>query len=277
MGFVFCILNWEFRMAVLSILVFFIVTHLLLLHSAGCPESFDCGIHGKIRFPYTISTHPECGFVWVDCGETDQNVILGGKQYQVTGKLNNDSIEIKDVELERLISNKQSCDQLFTYIFFGTPPPFISFTISPNITLFKCMTVGDELIDKRTVEHFRGVHNHSECPGYTIYYKYPSYQVPTLGSYPHNCYVMQLPVVPPTENQDASDLLSLLAADFTIEFHVAEECLDCLLDWGHCSGTVSDFQCKKLRKVQAILLFLYLSEKWIQNLPSIAVWSMLSY
>ncbi|GFZ16053.1 hypothetical protein Acr_25g0004620 [Actinidia rufa] len=88
-------------MAVPSILLFFVVSHLLLLHSAGCPESFDCGTPGQIQIPYTNFTHNECGSVTVDCSKSLPDVILGENMYEVTSPLEDDYIKIKDRELER--------------------------------------------------------------------------------------------------------------------------------------------------------------------------------
>ncbi|KAG5566389.1 hypothetical protein RHGRI_002092 [Rhododendron griersonianum] len=46
-----------------SILALLLLFHLLFLHhsSGKCPESFDCGTHGQIRFPLSNSTYPHCG------------------------------------------------------------------------------------------------------------------------------------------------------------------------------------------------------------------------
>ena len=255
---VFCVLNWEFRMAVPSIFLFFVVSHLLLLHSAGCPESFDCGTHGKIQFPYTNSTYPLCGFVMVDCGEPIPKVSLGvGQSYEVSGNFPNNSIQIKDRELKRLISDKRC--ELFDNNFYIPPSPSISFSISPNLTLFKCNNDSYEL-HRRAEDYFGGNKSSGACPGYTVYYKYPSDPVPTLGSYPPpNCIVIQLPIVQPTENQEDRDLFSLVTAEFTIGFHVTEECHECLLDGVQCSEIIPGFQCINKSEGTGTFTFFYLS------------------
>lgn len=254
---VFCVLNWEFRMSVPSILLFFVVSHLLLLHSAGCPESFDCGTHGKIQFPYTNSTYPLCGFVMVDCGKSIPKVSWGeGHSYEVSGNFPNNAIKINDLHLKDIISNKR-CD-IFDYNFYATPSPSISFTISPNLTLFKCNTDNHEL-HLPTEDYFRGNQSYRDCPGYTLYYKYPSDPVPTLGSYPSYCTVIQLPIVQPTENQEVMDLFQQLTAEFTIGLHVKEECHECLLDGVQCSEIIPEFQCTNKSEGTGNSAFLYLS------------------
>ncbi|GFZ16052.1 hypothetical protein Acr_25g0004610 [Actinidia rufa] len=227
-------------MAVPSILLFFVVSHLLLLHSAGCPESFDCGTHGKIQFPYTDSTYPECGLVTVDCSKPLPEVISGERRYEVTSQLEEDSIKIKDRELERSIISK-SCD-LVGYNLSITSSPSISFTISPNLTLFKCSTGSDELY--RQIEgYFRGNQSYRDCEGYILYYRYPIDPVPTLGWYPSNCVVIYLPIVLPPGNPGDIDLFKLLSAEFTIRLNVTKECLDCHSNGGLCPKQSGKFYC----------------------------------
>ncbi|XP_057478709.1 LEAF RUST 10 DISEASE-RESISTANCE LOCUS RECEPTOR-LIKE PROTEIN KINASE-like 1.1 isoform X2 [Actinidia eriantha] len=223
-------------MAVPSILLFFVYSHLLLLHSAGCPESFDCGTHGQIQFPYTNSTYTECGLVTVDCSKPFPEVILGEKSYEVTSPLEEDSLKIKDRELERLIRS-DPCE-LFSHNRSIAFSPSISFTIGPvpSLTLFKCN-------EHQTDDYFKGHQSYSKCPGYTLYYKYPSVSVSTLGDYPSNCVVIYLPIVLPPGNPGHIDLFSLLTAEFTIRLHVTKECLDCHSNGGICPKQSGKFHC----------------------------------
>ncbi|KAG5532358.1 hypothetical protein RHGRI_026850 [Rhododendron griersonianum] len=62
-----------------SILALFLFFHLLFDHSSGkCPESFDCGTHGQIRYPLSISTYPRCGLYNVtNCTDPVPKLNLG--------------------------------------------------------------------------------------------------------------------------------------------------------------------------------------------------------
>ena len=236
---VFCVLNWEFRMSVPSILLFFVVSHLLLLHSAGCPESFDCGTHGQIQFPYTTSTYPECGLVIVNCNKSLPEVISGERRYEVTSQLEEDSIKIKDRYLEKLIKPDR-CD-LVGYNLSITSSPFISFT--PNLTLFKCSN-GSDGRPPQTDDYFRGNPSHRDCQNYTLYYKYPIDPVPPHGSYPSNCVVINhLPIAQTPENPGDIDLFPLLTAEFTIRLNVRKECLDCHSNGSLCPKQSGKFHC----------------------------------
>ncbi|GFZ16056.1 protein kinase superfamily protein [Actinidia rufa] len=226
-------------MAVPSILLFFVVSHLLLLHSAGCPESFDCGTPGQIQIPYTNFTHNECGSVTVDCSKSLPEVILGENMYEVTSPLEDDYIKIKDRELERLIGSHRC--ELFSHNRSIAFSPFISVTIAPvpSLTLFKCNTSSNE---HQTEEYFKGHQSYRDCQdqGYTLYYKYPSVSVSTLGDYPSNCVVIYLPT---TGNPGDNELFSLLTAEFTIRLNVTKECLDCHSNGGLCPKQSGKFYC----------------------------------
>ena len=120
-------------MTVDSVFAFFVVSHLLLLHSAGanslCPVSSDCGVHEQIKFPYSNSTYPQCRFVMVDCGEMVPKVSLAlGQSYVVSGNLPY-PLKINDRELKSIISNNR-CD-LFGYNLYIVPSPSNSLAISP--------------------------------------------------------------------------------------------------------------------------------------------------
>ncbi|PSR91138.1 Leaf rust 10 disease-resistance locus receptor-like protein kinase [Actinidia chinensis var. chinensis] len=226
-------------MAVPSILLVFVVSHLLLLHSAGCPESFDCGTHGQIQFPYTNSTYPDCGLVPVNCSKSLPEVISGERRYEVTSQLEEDSIKIKDRYLEKLIKPDR-CD-LVGYNLSITSSPFISFT--PNLTLFKCSN-GSDGRPPQTDDYFRGNPSHRDCQNYTLYYKYPIDPVPPHGSYPSNCVVINhLPIAQTPKNPGVIDLFSLLTAEFTIKLLVAEECLNCFSSGGIYLKQSGKFHC----------------------------------
>ncbi|CAL5399783.1 unnamed protein product [Camellia sinensis] len=158
--------------------------------------------------------------------------------YDVKKLLNDEAIEVSDKQLGKLISSN-SCD-----IFSNLTLPrrhLISFTIFPNLTLFKCINTSSRELHLQTNDHFQGIHSYGGCPGYTVYYKCPNHHVPTPSNLLRDCEVIQLPMVPPITYRNASDLFSLLTDGFTIGLHVSNECRECHLNGGQCHGPT--FRC----------------------------------
>ncbi|KAH7840839.1 hypothetical protein Vadar_022395 [Vaccinium darrowii] len=167
------------------------------------------------------------------------------------------SVRVNDPYLGNLIRTKV-CD-IFSFYLNGTlrvRPP-ISFTISPGITLFRCITISPEL-DKQQDRYFHGNDSYRGCSGYTVYYKYPHhYPVRSNGSSLPNCSVIELPVVSERGNRNASDLFSVLASEFSIEFHVSDACRECRRKGGQCDHDGQDhFLCKKEKGTRNLILIL---------------------
>ncbi|KAI8539062.1 hypothetical protein RHMOL_Rhmol09G0152200 [Rhododendron molle] len=124
--------------------------------------------------------------------------------------------------------------------------PSISFTISPKLTIFKCNTSSPKHANQ-TDEYFIG--NYTDrgraCHGYTVYSSHPNQQVPvpTLGSYPKNCDFSQLPVVSSIEDRYGWNPFSFLTSDFSVEYHVSDQCHACLKDGGQCPHYPGEFIC----------------------------------
>ncbi|CAL5419208.1 unnamed protein product [Camellia sinensis] len=263
-GFSYYRLNCESTMVVPPcILAFFVLSHLLFLHSAGqdntsfqnCPQSFQCGKLGQIKFPYSDITYPQCGLCTVNCGEAIPKLNFGVDQlwYEVHDKfLNHEVQNVTDKNLESLIKSK-SCDVFTSYLGWSLPTaPSVSFTVSPNLTFFKCPTGVNGTLDKK-IEHFF-CHNHSysyykDCLGYTIYYKNPDdpHQPLLINErILQSCVHFQLPVFSLNDGKkrNASDLFSVLASEFSLGFHVSEECGKCNLTGGQCPRyNSSKFHC----------------------------------
>ncbi|KAH7840409.1 hypothetical protein Vadar_016466 [Vaccinium darrowii] len=248
-------------MGIPSILSLFFLLHLLFLHSSGkCPESFNCGTHGQIRFPLSNKTFPQCGLFTVqNCTDPVPKLSLGtpGVVYDLNStNVQENSVRVNDPRLGNLIRTN-GCD-IFSYYFNWTLPigPSISFTISPGITLFKCTTINPEL-DKQQDSYFHGNASYRGCNGYTVYYKYPNhYPLPSNGSIPPNCSVIELPVVSERGNRNASDLFSVLASEFSIEFHVSNSCRECSRKGGRCDHDGPHFLCKKEKEGTSNLMLI---------------------
>ncbi|CAL5421632.1 unnamed protein product [Camellia sinensis] len=247
-----------------SILGFFFLSHLLFLYSFGednnsfqhYPESFHCGNLEEISFPYSNTTYPHCGLCTVDCRKKvlklnfdidDQN------WYELRGKLYNDDqrvLNVADKRLERHIKSK-SCD-VFTFNSNRTLPtaPSVSFTVSPNLTFFKCPT-GRGVPDKQIEDLFHRNHSYSDykgCSGYTVHYKYPHDPHQSLfinERILQSRVLIQLSVFSRKRNaRNVRDLFSVLDSKFSLGFNVSKECGECHLKGGHCPRyNSSKFQC----------------------------------
>ncbi|GMP59046.1 hypothetical protein CsSME_00022486 [Camellia sinensis var. sinensis] len=243
----FRLLNWVFPMALPSIFAFFVVvSHLLILHSTGqgsmhgCPQSFNCGKLGPIKFPFSNDTYPQCGLCTVNCSEPVPIIYLGWthQPYEVKEFLNDEAVNVSDKYLRKLISSN-SCD-IFSKSLFPYPTPSISYTISPNLSsLFKCSTNGGSKPQLQTE-----VYSFSNCTGYTVYYTDPNQHTQIPANLSPDCEVIKLPMLPSIRSINLSDLFSLLASEFTIGLHVSKECYECRHNGGQCRG-LGEFHCIK--------------------------------
>ncbi|GMP58985.1 hypothetical protein CsSME_00022448 [Camellia sinensis var. sinensis] len=233
-----------------SIFSFFVVSHLVIVHSTrqddmdkyqhGCPESFNCGKLGLIKFPFSNDTYPRCGLCTVNCSEPVPIIYLGWthQPYEVKEFLNDEAVNVSDKYLRKLISSN-SCD-IFSKSLFPYPTPSISYTISPNLSsLFKCPTNGGSKPQLQTE-----VYSFSNCTGYTVYYTDPNQHTQIPANLSPDCEVIKLPMLPSIRSINLSDLFSLLAYEFTIGLHVSKECYECRHNGGQCRG-LGEFHCIK--------------------------------
>ncbi|CAL5350212.1 unnamed protein product [Camellia sinensis] len=265
MGFFYYVLNCESTMVVPSILGFFVLSHLPFLHSAGddntsfqnCPQSFQCGKLRQINFPYSNTSYPHCGLCTVDCREEVPKLIFSADHqisYELHGKLSNDDdhiLNVTDKNLESLIKSK-SCD-VFTFYLNWTLPttPSVSFTVSPNLSFFKCPTGVDGAVDQLIEQFLSRKHNYSDykgCSGYRVYYKYPDdpHQSLINERILKSCGHFQLPVfsLNASRKRNISDLFSVLDSNFLLGFNVSKECRECHDNGGHCPrDNSSKFHC----------------------------------
>ncbi|KAI7998480.1 hypothetical protein LOK49_LG10G00756 [Camellia lanceoleosa] len=156
--------------------------------------------------------------------------------------LNHEVQNVTDKKLESLIKSK-SCDVFTFYLSWRLPiTPSVSFTVSPNLTFFKSPTGVSGELDKQIEQFF--CHNHSysdyeSCSGYTVFNKYPDdpHQSLLINARILQSYtVIQPPAVSSIAigNRNASDLYSVLASEFSLGFHLPNECRECHLNRGHC-------------------------------------------
>ncbi|KAK7859783.1 leaf rust 10 disease-resistance locus receptor-like protein kinase-like 1.1 [Quercus suber] len=228
-------------MAFGSVFVFFLLTNLLLLHSAeeeksthqNCP-SFQCGIFGTIGFPFTNVSQPSCGLLPVNCDETAPKIQLPlgltGKSYQVINisyTNSTQSIRIWDFSLFKY-SFTEDCIYLANFTLPNSP--LISFKLTKPIqTLLKC----NRTLDDTPPSDFK----YRGCGDYDIHY-----YSPTFASY---CSVIQLPVVVDVATHELN-----VTAEYNLEIHVSDACSSCYSRGGLCGlDNKGKFHCAITEKV----------------------------
>ncbi|XP_075484795.1 LEAF RUST 10 DISEASE-RESISTANCE LOCUS RECEPTOR-LIKE PROTEIN KINASE-like 1.1 isoform X2 [Primulina tabacum] len=204
-------------MGFLSLLVFFVFHRFLLVfcHSK-CPLSFPCQ-NLTLEYPFTKFV-PECGLIKIDCDSPStpklQLVDKGLKWDVMNINFSSHKLIVRDNILKHDL-NRRCCpsNSVPLSIF-----PNISFTSSPNLTIFKC---DEALTDITSVEeHFRSSESyHQDCENFTLYYRNPAVgNLPKETDLPSVCHSIQLPLNPNGNWSD--DLFALLTYDYTIELHV---------------------------------------------------------
>ena len=216
-------------MASVSLFVFFVLSHLVLLHSAeeeGKRENpycryFQCGKLGNISFPFTEMPppFPFCGLMHVKCDELPHPMIhlpLGDrwseKRYEVINISYTNTtphIRVKDRWLWKCLhTNKCNCLDNFAL----PNSSLISFKLTtPNRTLLKC----DRTLHNTALKNFTKM----TCRDYNIYFC-PSNEA--SQSFPSGCSSIQLPV----NESSHKDELNLTAV-FDLELHVSDDCSSC--------------------------------------------------
>ncbi|KAM3691478.1 hypothetical protein ACB098_08G018100 [Castanea mollissima] len=218
-------------MASVPLFVFFLLSQLVLLHSAdgkwnhqNCAP-FHCGKFGSIGFPFANSTDSYCGLFPVDCDETTPMIQLGrdGRSYDVINISQSNTsyatIRVRDQVLQEHL-NLRRC-QLLSALKFSNSNS-ISFEVtSPNQTLFKCK----QTLNLTCPRNFKN----TRCNDYNIYYSHSNHTSP---SFPPECSIIQLPKS--GTSPDDADLYALLTADFNLEVHLSRDCISCYNRGGRC-------------------------------------------
>ena len=214
-------------MASVSLLVVFVLSHLVLLHSAEERKGehplcwpFQCGKLVDISFPFTEFPTPLCGFLQVDCDETRPMIRLppgvpeSERRYELikfsSTNATTQHIRVKDHSLSEYLNTKK-CNHLVNITLLNIR--FISFKLTTaNRTLFKC---------NRTLHgtSYRNFKNTTCRDHYNIYYS-PSNKA--TQSSPSECSTIQLPVND-TSHEDELNLID----EFDLELHVSDDCSHC--------------------------------------------------
>ena len=140
-------------MASVSLFVFFVLLHLVLLHSAEEEEkrenpfcrTYQCGKLGNISFPFTKFPHPFqfCGLIHVECDEPQPKIHLTERPYEVINiSYNPQQIRVRDSVRDRDPSHSEYWDTKICNYFDNFPLPY-----SPLIS-FKCTHTPDSTSHK---------------------------------------------------------------------------------------------------------------------------------
>ncbi|XP_047940710.1 LEAF RUST 10 DISEASE-RESISTANCE LOCUS RECEPTOR-LIKE PROTEIN KINASE-like 2.5 isoform X2 [Salvia hispanica] len=225
-------------MAVITLLLFLLPFHLHLFKGAdsSCPKSFDCGKY-NLTFPFTKADDPGCGLFTVDGCDTPYpvtNLGGGGLGFAILDYNSSEpnKMFIGDYQLGVQLRNR-SCFAFMNQSMLRSPS--VSFSFSPNLTLFPCLT--DPTDRSRFDDDFV---NYSMIDCLTpVYYKIPA----TNDSPPEGCSLVQLPL---NSSGKSDDLFSMITSNFTLEWNVSDECLSCFDAGGLClTENNNRFYCKR--------------------------------
>lgn len=213
---------------------------LLLKADSNCPKSFQCGDF-SLQFPLTDIKNPSCGLITVDgCDDEYLNpaIHLGGLQYTILANNSSNKFLVRNIQLQVQLNNR-SCFSFTNQSLLQSPS--ISFSFSPNLTLFPC-----ESDNKPRLQEFFQDYVSTDCGRYIVYYKIATTDDHAFveNNIPRGCYLVKLPVK--SSYQDSGDLFDMLTAEFTLEWNVHEECYECYHGGGQClTDNDNRFYCRK--------------------------------
>ncbi|XP_047332934.1 LEAF RUST 10 DISEASE-RESISTANCE LOCUS RECEPTOR-LIKE PROTEIN KINASE-like 1.4 [Impatiens glandulifera] len=202
-----------------SFYLFFLLSYdLVLSYEWTCPaeQYISCRGHDHLlKFPLKNITYSGtgCGLWTVDCLNHDTPRIQNASHGEYSLETEGDSIIINVKRLASFISHKNGCDFVKDFLTFprtDNSTSIVDFSISPNMTVFKCFNF--DLID----------HLFNPCPdNQGFYFNYSAKEM--IQTHP-NCFPIVVPIMSETEIRNTSDLFSLLASQFTIQPYISEPC-----------------------------------------------------
>ncbi|KAG6707147.1 hypothetical protein I3842_06G017600 [Carya illinoinensis] len=227
-------------MASVSLFVFFLLSYLVLLISAeqedNCRPS-SCGhLPGPIEFPFASITHPNCGFVFVNCTEEAPMIQLGtneSRQYKLIRIISHGPNAYVVIRNQTLSENLDSgrCEFITNS---NIPPPslLISYQIiSPSRTFVKCNGTVNYPGWKQSKD-IRCTDN------YKLYDPLPS---ESSDSIPSGCSIIQLPIKP-----DSHPYSPIVTGELELIVNVSEDCSQCHDGGGQCQlDHEGKFNCAK--------------------------------
>nr|GME20845.1 LEAF RUST 10 DISEASE-RESISTANCE LOCUS RECEPTOR-LIKE PROTEIN KINASE-like 1.1 [Ipomoea batatas] len=204
---------------------------------SSCPKQFPCGNLGKVGFPFSNVSRPECGLYTLNCGSSPYPTItLGQHQYGVR------FIGDNFMKLFDPLLGKRICNVFHTGISFPSSPS-ISFEFMFAMEFYKCNHSSSNVSSLEKIEHyFSGYKSYNSCQNFSLYYTQVENDTLPAASLPAECSVIYLPF---DRSSRAMDLFEKLNSSMLyLQWKVSEVCTKCHYDEGQClTDTHNNFQC----------------------------------
>uniref|UniRef100_M1B3R0 Receptor kinase n=1 Tax=Solanum tuberosum TaxID=4113 RepID=M1B3R0_SOLTU len=251
-----------------SFISFLLISYLVQTkgrNDSTCPKSFSCGNLTDLSFPFSLSTQPDCGIMFLSGCDTKPfpriQLFPEGDWYYALGNPFNYTVELGDPKLHaELMQHKcQAFNKNFSLpnsYFFLPNSPSISFEIVPMnfVNFFKCNSTSKSTpnITQKNNDHFAGYKMYNGCKGFSIYYKLPGDdddEDVRAGNLPANCSLIRLPI---RSISDDVGLFNMLSPAFLVEYKLSEGCYRCHYGRGQCRTDIANkFHCTYPNNPQA--------------------------
>ncbi|XP_006344161.2 probable serine/threonine-protein kinase At1g18390 isoform X2 [Solanum tuberosum] len=237
-----------------SLFCFLLSVFLMLVQAMGrndstCPKSFSCGNLTNLSFPFSLSTQPDCGIMFLSGCDAKTfpkiRLLPEGDWYYAVVNLFNYTVWVEDPKLHAKL--RQHKCQAFNKNLSLPASPSISFEILPvNILNFiKCNSTSSSTpnITHKMKDYFADYRMYNGCKDFSIYYKLHGGDDEHVraGNLPANCSLIRLPT---HSRSDDGDLFNMLSAGFLVEWKLSEDCNKCHYGGGQCQTDITNkFHC----------------------------------
>lgn len=230
---------------------FFIIIQLLLA-SANCPPSINCGHLEQIEFPFTTPQHPNCGMLIIhgcdDLEPQSTKSIQNNNRWFDILEIKPFTITIRDDQLHDLLLQK-SCATLSYDSMFTINTPLVSSRLENYLTVFGCSNIYNTT---DLQQYYSSVSNSTSicindngAIDETVVVANDS--TTFNSSHLKGCSKVELPTKYEVPRADPEDLFYFLIADVAIKLQVSQDCSTCHdLDGGQCLlDNKGQFYCHK--------------------------------
>ncbi|KAK4715439.1 hypothetical protein R3W88_013777 [Solanum pinnatisectum] len=256
-------------------------------NDSTCPKSFTCGNLTDLSFPFSLSTQPDCGIMFLSGCDAKPypriQLLPGGDSYYALVNPFNYTFGLGDPKLHAKL--RQHKCQAFNKKFSLPDSPSISFKIiTVNfLNFFKCNSTSSSTpsITQKMKDYFYGYRMYNGCKGFSIYYKLPTGDREDVraGNIPANSSLIRLPI---RLLSDDGGLFNMLSAAFTVEWKPSEDCYKCHYGGGQCQTDITNkFHCSYPNNphdhqglFERSLKFCFESIAYVRNLTTI--WFMVA-
>ncbi|KAL5070535.1 hypothetical protein RYX36_021422 [Vicia faba] len=263
-----------------SVLLFsFFIIIQVLLASANCPASINCGHVGQIEFPFTTPQHPNCGMLTIHgCDDPEpqstKSIQNNNRWFDVI-EIKPFTITIRDDQLHDLLQQK-SCNILNFDSMFTINTPLVSSSLENYVTVFGCSNINNT-VDLQ--QYYSSVSNSTSICTTQLFSNSDKTIVVVTDSTTSNsnhlkgCSKVELPTkYEVTGDVDPEDLFYYLIADIPIKLQVSQDCSSCHdIDGGQCRlDTKGQFYCHQVASSTGVLgvlalLAWFLRRRFISN------------